>query len=94
MYNGRFMPIDKVVELKNKEKGIETKVIETKKVEPEVVTTPVVEETEEVKVEETAETPVLTVEEMKAKLDEAGVSYHHASGQPKLTELMKESGLL
>ena len=58
-----------------------SKVVETTKPEP-------------IKTEEIGENTVMTVEEMKIKLTEAGVSYHHASGLPKLTELMKENNLI
>jgi hypothetical protein len=59
-----MMPADKVVELKMKGKVLLTDELNVEEVKEE-------EKTEEVLVDGTAETPVLTVEEMKAKLDEA-----------------------
>jgi len=92
-YRGIVMPIDQAVKLKNQGKVQvnELMTLTESKKEAEIAEPEAVEATKEAEI---AEKPLMTAEEMKIKLTEAGVSYHHASGLPKLTELMKENNLI
>ena len=92
-YKWAFRPLEQIAKMKNAEKAAaqwnNIEVVKEIALEPTIIDTPVVEETIE-----NTETPVLTLDEMKLKLDEAWISYHHASGLPKLTELMIQNGLM
>lgn len=92
-FQGMKMPVERALALKaQQEAELETAKSDEAVIE-EVVETVVEPVAEVVSEEETVETPVLTVEEMKQKLTDAWIEFHHALGEKKLLDLIEANNL-